>query len=86
MQEDLMDAARAKLNQIIADVVPEAERDHVVAKVVTGHPSKVLLEEAGENDLLVVGCRGRSTFQELLFGSTSDHCARHALCPVVVVR
>jgi nucleotide-binding universal stress UspA family protein len=85
-QEDLMDEARAKLTQIIADVVPEAERDHVSAKVVPGHPSKVLLEEAGENDLLVVGCRGRSTFEELIFGSTSDHCVRHAACPVVVVR
>jgi nucleotide-binding universal stress UspA family protein len=85
-QEELMDKARAKLSQIIAQVVPEAERGHVSAKVVPGHPSKVLLEEAGENDLLVVGCRGRSTLNELIFGSTSDHCARHAACPVVVVR
>jgi nucleotide-binding universal stress UspA family protein len=86
LQEDLVDAARAKLTQIIAEFVPEVEQDHVVAKVVPGHPSKVLLDEAGENDLLVVGCRGRSTFEELIFGSTSDHCARHAACPVVVVR
>ena len=85
-QGDLMDQARAKLNQIIAEVVPETERDRVSAKVVPGHPSKVLLEEAGENDLLVVGCRGRSVFDEMIFGSTSDHCARHAACPVVVVR
>jgi nucleotide-binding universal stress UspA family protein len=86
MQEDLLDAARAKLSQIIAEVVPEAERDRVTAKVVPGHPSKVLLEETGENDLLVVGCRGRSALEEMIFGSTSDHCARHAPCPVVVVR
>jgi nucleotide-binding universal stress UspA family protein len=86
MQEDLLNEARAKLTQIIAEVVPEAEREHVTAKVVPGHPSKVLLEETGENDLLVVGSRGRSGFEELVFGSTSDHCARHAPCPVVVVR
>ena len=84
--EHLMDEARAKLTQIIAEVVPDAERDRVTAKVVPGHPSKVLLEEASEHDLLVVGCRGRSAFEELIFGATSDHCARHAPCPVVVVR
>jgi nucleotide-binding universal stress UspA family protein len=85
-QIDLIDRARAKLTQIIAEVVPEAERDHVTAKVVPGHPSKVLLEETSGDDLLVVGSRGRSAFEELIFGSTSDHCARHAPCPVVVVR
>ena len=85
-QEDLLNQARARLTQIIAAVVPEAERDHVTAKVAPGHPSKVLLEETGENDLLVVGCRGRGAFEGLIFGSTSDHCARHAECPVVVVR
>jgi nucleotide-binding universal stress UspA family protein len=85
-QDELMDEARAKLTQIIVDVVPEDERDRVTAKVVRGHPSKVLLEETGESDLLVVGARGRSAFEEMVFGSTSDHCARHAPCPVVVVR
>jgi nucleotide-binding universal stress UspA family protein len=85
-QVDLIDQARAKLTQIIAEVVPEAQRDHVTAKVVPGHPSKVLLEETSGNDLLVVGARGRRAFEELIFGSTSDHCARHAPCPVVVVR
>jgi nucleotide-binding universal stress UspA family protein len=85
-QEDLMDEARAKLTQIVAEVVPKADQDRVMAKVVRGHPSKVLLDETGENDLLVVGSRGRSAFEEMVFGSTSDHCARHAQCPVVVVR
>ena len=85
-QERLMEEARAKLTQIIADVLPETDRDHVTAKVVRGHPSKVLLEETRENDLLVIGARGRSAFEEMVFGSTSDHCARHAPCPVVVVR
>jgi nucleotide-binding universal stress UspA family protein len=86
LQDDLLSEAQSKLNQIIADVVPKAELDHVTAKVVPGHPSKVLIGEADENDLLVVGSRGRSAFEELVFGSTSDCCARQARCPVVVVR
>ena len=84
--EELMAEARAKLDQIIAEVLSESERSRVTAKVVRGHPAKVLLDETAQHDLLVVGSRGRGSFEELVFGSVSDHCVRHAPCTVVVVR
>jgi nucleotide-binding universal stress UspA family protein len=34
--------------------------------------------------LLVVGARGRNPVTSLLLGSTSENCARHAHCPVMV--
>lgn len=34
-------------------------------------------------DLLVLGPRGRNPFSSML-GSTSEHCARHAHCPVMI--
>jgi nucleotide-binding universal stress UspA family protein len=37
-------------------------------------------------DLIVIGCRGMSSFQALLLGSVSDRVARHAHCPVLVVK
>ena len=81
-----MAQARAKLDQIIAEVLSENERSNVTAKVVRGHPAKVLLNETSKHDLLVVGSRGRGAFEEWVFGSVSDHCVRHAPCTVVVVR
>ena len=84
--EELMAEARAKLDQIIAEVLSESERSQVTAKVVRGHPAKVLLDETAQHDLLVVGSRGRGAFEEWVFGSVSDHCVRHAPCTVVVVR
>eukprot|EP00246_Nothoceros_aenigmaticus_P003206 TRINITY_DN141_c0_g1_i1.p1 TRINITY_DN141_c0_g1~~TRINITY_DN141_c0_g1_i1.p1 ORF type:complete len:184 (+),score=30.51 TRINITY_DN141_c0_g1_i1:102-653(+) len=37
-------------------------------------------------DLLVLGTRGLSKFQEIFVGSVSSHCYKNAECPVLVVR
>jgi len=48
-------------------------------------PDSVLLEAAKDSALLVVGSHGRGVFSDLLLGSVSERCVRHAKCPVVVV-
>jgi len=62
--------------------------DHgrLIGKVVEGGPADVLLGEAEEADLLVLGGRGLGGWSGLLLGSVSQQCARHAPCPVAVVR
>ncbi|MQM26184.1 universal stress protein [Glycomyces albidus] len=52
---------------------------------VEGHPVQVLLDAARNADLLVLGNRGLGGFAGALLGSVSQHCVRHASCPVVVV-
>lgn len=54
-------------------------------RVLQGHPTQVLLHEALDAELLVVGSRGHGGFVGLLLGSVSAGCAEHATCPVVVV-
>jgi nucleotide-binding universal stress UspA family protein len=55
-------------------------------RVVEGQTIPVLLEQAQDASLLVLGSRGRGAFTGMLLGSVSEHCVSHASCPVAVVR
>jgi nucleotide-binding universal stress UspA family protein len=50
-----------------------------------GQAADVLVAEAREADLLIVGSRGLGGFKGLLLGSVSQQCAQHASCPVTIV-
>ena len=48
--------------------------------------SDVLVRHSTHADLLVVGSRGHKPLTNLLLGSTSEYCAQHAECPVMIIR
>jgi nucleotide-binding universal stress UspA family protein len=76
--------------QSLAAAVDEASAAHpgVSAQrwVLRGDPAAVLVDQAKDADLLVVGSHGHGSFAGALLGSVSQHCVQHAACPVVVVR
>jgi nucleotide-binding universal stress UspA family protein len=84
--EETLAQAQEALDRLIGDVLPQRAKDRVHTRVIRGDAAPVLVEVARDADLLVVGSRGRNEFAELLLGSVSDHCARRADCPVVIVR
>ena len=58
----------------------------VIAEVVHGSGSSVLIDASKQADLVVVGSRGYGGFTGLLLGSVSTQVVHHAACTVVVVR
>jgi len=61
---------------------PQLEHEEVVAE---GQASKVILDNAKDAELLVIGRRGHGTFREMLLGSITRQVTVYAKCPVVVV-
>ena len=56
------------------------------AEVLDGLPVQVLIREAEHSEMVVVGSWGHGWVAGVLLGSVSQHLARHASGPVVVVR
>jgi nucleotide-binding universal stress UspA family protein len=81
--QDEAKAIVAKARARVSDLKPALT---VKTKVVKGHPGAVIVKEAKDAALVVVGNRGRGGVASLLLGSVSHHVVHLAPCPVVVVR
>jgi nucleotide-binding universal stress UspA family protein len=61
----------------------------VAIKVLAGVPWKVIVDEVASHpgyDLVVLGTHGRTGIMRVLLGSVAERVARHADCPVLLVR
>lgn len=58
----------------------------VSKKLVEGHPAEEIIKEAKEDDLIVIGSKGRTGLDRLLLGSVAENVARHAPYPVMIVK
>lgn len=83
--EDLAAEAEQSLAAAVDQATTRQPEVVVERRVVRGHPAEVLLEQAKDADLLVVGRHGHGGFVEAIVGSISQHCINHATCPVVVI-
>jgi nucleotide-binding universal stress UspA family protein len=77
--------ARRKLNELI----PEEARTYctVDTVIVEGRAYREILRHAAErrSDLIVMGVRGGSALDRLVFGSTTDRVIRASASPVLIV-
>ena len=84
--QSLRAAAKENLDTALDAVAGGVEGVSIERKAVEGLAAQVLVDEAKDADLLVVGSRGHGGFTGLLLGSVSQQCAHHAPCAVVIVR
>jgi nucleotide-binding universal stress UspA family protein len=86
----IIDSFREEAETIVREAVARATRLQpsvsCESRVIEGHPGHMLLEQAREATLAVVGSRGRGGFASLLLGSVSQQVVHHSPCSVVVVR
>jgi len=79
-----------RLRQRLADFVPGAARAYctIEERVTYGKPWREILRVAEEQqaDLIVIGVRGRSSADMVLFGCTTEQVVRQAACPVLTLR
>jgi nucleotide-binding universal stress UspA family protein len=84
-RRELEQSANAIAEKALADLAEDMAGLDVEHVAVEGQPAQVLVDEAEDAELLVVGSRGHGGFTGLLLGSVSQQCAHHARCPVVIV-
>jgi nucleotide-binding universal stress UspA family protein len=58
----------------------------VFKRIVDGHPADEIIKAAREDDLIVIGSKGRTGLDRLLMGSVAENVVRHAPCSVLLVR
>ncbi|NKQ51820.1 universal stress protein [Amycolatopsis sp. K13G38] len=74
------------LHSTVGKVLEHLEKTPHVTEIVTdGDPATELIKESTYADLLVLGSHGARMISELLLGSVTTQCVRHAPCPVVVI-
>lgn len=80
------EAANRLVQGVVDAVAGEGSDVELTGEAREGPTALVLVEAVEDDDLLVVGSRGRGGFAALLLGSVSQQCAQHAPCPVVIYR
>ena len=73
------DVLQAALERLPADDV------RVEAIAIEGRAATVLIDQAADAELLVLGSRGGGATKRLLLGSVSTDVAHHTPCPLVIV-
>ena len=84
--DEIADAVHAELESDARTLVGRFPVVEVTYCAYHAGPAQTLIGASRNARMLVVGCRGIGGFQEMVLGSVSDQCVRHAHCPVLVAR
>lgn len=58
----------------------------VKTKIVEGIPDDAIIKEAKKDDLIVMGCKGRTALGRILVGSVCEKVVHHSKSPVMIIR
>ncbi len=87
VEKELEDSTKQQLEDFCNTLRHDLEKISYNKKIVKGVPHIEIIEEAklANVDMIVIGTHGRSGFEHVLFGSTTEKVIRKAPCPVLTV-
>lgn len=87
---ELISELKTKGEEILEACKKEAAKNNISVELMieSGDPAQVIIGITNNKnyDLIIIGTRGKSMFQELLLGSVALKVLHHARCPVMIVR
>ncbi|MEO6704213.1 MAG: universal stress protein [Jatrophihabitantaceae bacterium] len=84
-QFNLDELTRKVLTDTVTEVFGDRRPAGLTMRIGQGDAARVLIDASREASMLVLGNRGHGGFTDLLLGSVSAACSRHANCPVLIV-
>jgi nucleotide-binding universal stress UspA family protein len=87
-ESDMYHGLQKMANNTVNYVKDEGEKIgvEVETRIIEGHAADEIVKLSGEFDLIVLSALGRSCVTDLLMGGVADKVARHAKCPILIVR
>ena len=87
-ESDMYKGLEKMANDTVNYVKEEGEKMGVSVntRIIEGHPADEIVKLSAEFDLIVLSALGRSCVTDLLMGGVADKVARHAKCPILIVR
>jgi len=85
---DLASSAEQEADDVLARAAATIGPDpgiHVETAAVHGHPATVLVEQASDATLLVIGAHGHGALATLVLGSVSKAVAHHCAVPLAII-
>jgi nucleotide-binding universal stress UspA family protein len=85
VEKEIREEVLQLADKLVTSEIPDSVRAKV--HILQGTPAKEIagLAEKEHADLIVIACRGDSTWKPVLFGSVAEGVVSHAQCPVLAV-
>ena len=85
---DLLEIIRKRGDEVLEEVKKQGSKlgVHVKTKLVDGIPDDQIIKEAKKDDLIIMGCKGRTALSRILVGSVCEKVLHHSKSPVMVIR
>jgi nucleotide-binding universal stress UspA family protein len=74
--------------KILKSIKGECDNKSITIKteMTKGIPYREIIHFANDNDLIIMGSKGHSTFERVLIGSVSEKVLHHSECSVMIIR